>query len=266
MYQWGINSFTKKSMSQYYKGKRTRNIYEPSAEKSFTISRSKIDLFLQCPRCFYLDRRCGVGRPPGFPFNINSAVDSLLKNEFDALRRENKTHPLITNSGINARPVAHPMLDKWRENFVGVRYTEPHTNFVITGAIDDLWINDREEYMVVDYKATARSKPVTALGDGGHYDGYRRQMEVYQWLLRKNDLTVSDTGYFVYCTGQPDNDRFDAHVQFDMHIIPYVGNDAWVEDVLYSMKEILDGDEMPMSSPDCDHCLYVSSRASVENI
>jgi 2-isopropylmalate synthase len=31
-------------------------------------------------------------------------------------------------------------------------------------------------------------------------DSYKRQMDVYQWLLRQNGLKVSNTGYFVYCT------------------------------------------------------------------
>ena len=50
------------------------------------ISRSKIDLFLECPRCFYLDVVKKIKRPPGFPFNLNNAVDMLLKKEFDRHR------------------------------------------------------------------------------------------------------------------------------------------------------------------------------------
>jgi hypothetical protein len=73
-------------MTTYYKAKRTRNIYSPEAE-SFRISRSKLDLYMECPRCFYFDRRLGVGRPPGYPFNLNSAADALLKREFDTHRR-----------------------------------------------------------------------------------------------------------------------------------------------------------------------------------
>lgn len=251
-------------MSQYYKGKRKRNIYNSADTKSFKLSRSKIDLFLSCPRCFYIDRKLGVGRPPGFPFNINSAVDNLLKNEFDALRNEGKTHPLIEHFGIDARPAQHEKINEWRENFKGVQFFDTETNLIITGAIDDLWINSHGEYIVVDYKATAKADPVTSLGEGEHYDGYRRQMEIYQWLLRKNDLEVSDTGYFVYCTGQPNNDRFDAHVDFDIHIIPYKGDDSWVEGILKEVKNTLDQVHIPDASQECDYCLFVSERNKVE--
>ncbi len=42
------------------------------------LSRSKIDFFFECPRCFYLDNKLGTKRP-GFPsFNLNIAVDELF--------------------------------------------------------------------------------------------------------------------------------------------------------------------------------------------
>ena len=64
-------------MPSYYTPHRTRNLYDPHTSNPFQLSRSKIDLFLNCPHCFYLDRRVGIARPPGFPFALNSAVDAF---------------------------------------------------------------------------------------------------------------------------------------------------------------------------------------------
>src|SRR5689334_223526 len=104
-------------MSQYYNAKRTRGLFDPNSKTPYKISRSKIDLFLNCPRCFYMDRRLGVGRPPGFPFHLNSAVDALLKKEFDVHRAAGTKHPLQKSYGINAIPFAHDDINIWRENF-----------------------------------------------------------------------------------------------------------------------------------------------------
>src|SRR5579864_31554 len=101
-------------MSEYYTAQRVKGLYEGPAGAPFKLSRSKIDLFLECPRCFYFDRRLGVGRPPGFPFALNSAVDHLLKQEFDIYRASGEKHPLIKKYGVDAQPVAHKDLDKWR--------------------------------------------------------------------------------------------------------------------------------------------------------
>ncbi|MCP5089601.1 MAG: hypothetical protein GY949_01620, partial [Gammaproteobacteria bacterium] len=94
-------------MSKYYNPHRSRNLYAPGADKPFKISRSKIDLFVECPRCFYIDRRLGTGRPPGYPFNLNSAVDTLLKSEFDQHRVAGTAHPLQAAYGLDAIPAPH---------------------------------------------------------------------------------------------------------------------------------------------------------------
>lgn len=245
-------------MSEYYTPKRTRNMYEPGSEKPFSLSRSKIDLFLECPRCFYLDRRRGVGRPPGYPFALNSAVDTLLKKEFDIHRAKGENHPLIEQYGVDAHPVAHEKLDIWRENFKGVQALHTATNFLVTGAIDDLWQNSDGEYIVVDYKSTSKDGQITELNKGWQ-DGYKRQMEVYQWLLRKNGLTVSDTGYFVYCNGRTDVAAFDGRIEFEVTLIPYTGSDEWVQDALVAAHECLNEPDIPAANPNCDYCLYVAT-------
>ena len=63
--------------------KRYPKLYQLKSSAPFKLSRTKIELFTGCPRCFFLDRRLGISRP-GFPaFTLNNAVDYLLKKEFD---------------------------------------------------------------------------------------------------------------------------------------------------------------------------------------
>jgi len=242
-------------MSQYYNPKRKRNLYDPNSSESFKVSRSKIDLYINCPRCFYLDRRLGIGRPPGFPFTLNSAVDALLKKEFDLLRKDGEAHPLMKKYGVDAIPVVHEKLNEWRENFKGVQYLHEPTNFIITGAIDDLWQNPAGEYIVVDYKATSKNEEITALNKDWQ-NSYKRQMEVYQWLLRRNKLKISNTGYFVYCNGRTDLDKFDGKLEFDLTLIAYEGNDNWVKDTIEKIHTCLQSNIIPKADSDCDFCRY----------
>lgn len=250
-------------MSEYYNP--TRKDGWNYGGKNWKLSRSKIDLFLECPRCFYMDNKLGVKRVPGFPFSINSAVDHLLKQEFDGYRVKNEQHPLQKEYGIDARPMSHAELDEWRRNFGGVRCLHEPTGLLVTGAIDDLWINGKEEYIVVDYKATAKDEAVKAL-DKEWQDGYKRQMEVYQWLLRQNGLKVSNTGYFVYCTGKMDRSAFDKKIEFDVNLIEHQGNDAWVEPTLLKIKTCLDSSVIPQSGLNCDWCLYWNARSEKERM
>lgn len=248
-------------MSEYYKSNRG-----PAwnyGGKQWKLSRSKIDLFLECPRCFYIDNKLGVKRVPGFPFSINSAVDHLLKQEFDYHRAKGSQHPFQEEYGIDAIPAQHEDIDKWRHNFTGVQYLHEPTGLLVSGAIDDLWINSKKEYIVVDYKSTAKDEAVKEL-DKEWQDGYKRQMEVYQWLLRQNGLNVSNTGYFVYCTGKMDKDAFDKKVEFDVNLIPYTGSDKWVEKTLFDIKKCLDGEIIPESDHNCDWCAYWNARKEFE--
>jgi len=240
---------------------KSRNTYQPGAKTPFKLSRSKIELFERCPRCFYLDRRFGVGQPPPAPYTLNSAVDTLLKKEFDAHRAANTRHPLMEHYGLSATPFDHPSLNSWRENFEGVRTVHQPTNLLVFGAIDDLWQNDQGQLHVVDYKATAKDSEINL--DADWQISYKRQIEIYQWLLRQNDLPISDTAYFVYVNGRKDREAFDGKLEFDVHLLPYKGNDSWVEPTLARIKETLDSDQLPDSSAVCEYCQYVAERQKV---
>lgn len=248
-------------MSGYYNSQRVRGLYGEDAKTPFKLSRSKIDLFLNCPRCFYFDRKLGIGRPPGFPFALNSAVDHLLKLEFDIHRAKGTKHPLIEKYGVDAIPVAHKDLDKWRYNFTGIQFLHKPTNLLIFGAIDDLWQNSKGEYIVVDYKATSKDEEINDLNKDWQI-GYKRQMEIYQWLLRQNGFNVSSTGYFVYCNGKTDKKAFDAKLEFDITLISYTGDDSWVENTIIDLHKCLNAGEIPQASPECDYCNYVKALNS----
>ncbi len=241
--------------------KRQRNIYDTQSGKPFKLSRSKLELFTECPRCFYLDRRLGVGRPPGFPFTLNTAVDALLKKEFDIHRAKSEPHPLMREYNIPAIPFAHEDLNKWRKNFVGVQYLHEPTNFIITGAVDDIWINTAEELMVVDYKATSTTQEISL--DSEYRQAYKRQMEIYQWLLRRNGFKVSDVGYFVYVNGKTDKEAFDGKLEFDVQILPYKGSDKWVEKTVIAAHKCLNAAEPPAPEDSCAYCGYIKDAASV---
>lgn len=240
-------------MSRFYKP--DRNPKWNYGGENWRLSRSKIDLFINCPRCFYLDNKLGTARPPGYPFNLNSAVDALLKKEFDAHRADATAHPLMEQYGVDAVPYQHADIDIWRENFKGITCEHEPTGFTISGAIDDVWVNPAGELLVVDYKATSKDETIDALDQDWH-DGYKRQMEVYQWLLRQNGFSVSDTGYFVYANASRNEQAFDGKLEFEVTLIPYTGSDAWVEGTLADIKACLESDELPDADPECEYCQY----------
>jgi CRISPR/Cas system-associated exonuclease Cas4 (RecB family) len=230
---------------------------------NWKLSRSKIDLFLECPRCFYLDNKLGVKRPSFPPFNLNNAVDTLLKKEFDIHRLSQTKHPILENNDVDAVPYNHEELDIWRENFEGIQIKHEPTGMIISGAIDDVWINSNKELIVADYKATSKDQEITL--DDEWKDSYKRQMEVYQWLLRQKGFEVSENGYFVYANATTDPDKFNNELKFDLTLLPYVGNSEWVEPTIMKIKEVLDSGDIPEPSDGCEHCKYCALRKESES-
>jgi len=250
-------------MSKYYTARKTNNLFNPESKTPFKLSRSKIELFINCPRCFYLDRRLGVGQPPGYPFTLNSAVDKLLKKEFDLYRDRQAAHPLMEKYGIKAVPFKHEKLKSWQDALRGgIEYLHGPTNLLLSGAIDDIWLATDGQLLIVDYKATAREEEVNI--DAAWQMSYKRQMEIYQWLFRRNGFNVSPTGYFLYCNGNTGKETFDAKLEFDIKIIPYAGNDAWIEPKIFQMHECLMNPMIPEHSGTCDFCSYQKALKEVE--
>lgn len=240
-------------MSQYYKPDRNPG-WNYGGDR-WRLSRSKIGLFMECQRCFYIDNKLGTARPPGFPFNLNSAVDALLKKEFDIHRAGKTAHPLMEQYGLDVLPFQHPKMDIWRENFKGIDHKHAPTGFTVSGAVDDVWVNPKGELHIVDYKSTSKDEKIEALDKDWH-DGYKQQMEIYQWLFRQNGFTVSDTGYFVYANASKDRKAFDGVLEFEITLVPHKGKGDWIEPTLLEIKKCLDGESLPKAGDTCDYCIY----------
>jgi CRISPR/Cas system-associated exonuclease Cas4 (RecB family) len=116
---------------------------------------------------------------------------------------------------------------------------------------------------VVDYKATSKNKKIIKLDEPWH-ESYKRQMEVYQWLLRRNGHEVSDTGYIVYCNGNKNKKALDGRLEFELTVIPHTGSDAWVESTIHEIHNCLNSPAIPEANPECDYCTYREAVIAVE--
>ncbi len=235
--------------------RRVRGLFDPLSQEPYRISRSKIDLFVDCPRCFWLDQRLGIARPSFPAFSLNNAVDELLKREFDAHREEGTPHPIMHEHHIDAVPLRDPRLEEWRDALRrGVQYHDTVNNLILRGGIDDVWQHKSGELFVVDYKATSKKEAPTI--EGYWQKAYKRQIEIYQWLLRRIGEKVSPTGYFVYVNGRSNEPRFDGHLNFDSHLIPYTGDDSWIEGVVARLSATLRSPDVPDKREECEYCAY----------
>ena len=220
------------------------------------LSRSKIDFFFECQRCFYLDNKLGTKRP-GFPsFNLNIAVDELFKKEFDIHSQAGTPHPIMTKYHVEAVPFAHKDMDTWRDPFVGITHTHESTGLVVSGGVDDIWVKPDGTLIIIDYKSTSKDGKIETLGDSPWEKQYTRQLGVYRWLLEKNSFSVDETGYLVYANADKSLDAFDGKLIFETTLVPVKADVSWIEAALADIKTCLDQEQLPKSGDSCEFCPY----------
>mgnify|MGYP001235585468 CR=1 FL=1 len=230
-------------------------------EAVIKLSRSTVEKYISCQRCCVLDKKYKI-KPPSLPFTLNVAVDNLCKNEFDYYRKIKKPHPLFIEYGIDAVPFAHPKLDEWRNNFKGIRYKSTEYSYDFGGAVDDIWQKKNGELLVVDVKATSKNK-FDWQDTFNKYDyakAYKRQLEMYQWLLKKNGFHVAEEAFLLYFNARKNEELFNNQLKFNVHLIELKCSTSWVEQKVIDTVKLLRSDNFPQPSPNCEYCNYLKKR------
>ena len=254
---------------------RHRGKYDPLHSSPYELSRSRVENFVRCPACFYMQQVEGIKFPDIPGFNINEATDVLLKKHFDRYRVDASIPPFFKTHGLeHFVPFQHENFDKWTQSLHFGAEGRMHTvveelNLKIGGGLDDVWQNtETKELHIVDYKSTSQKSPGrTVTLDDPYKAAYKRQMDLYVWVMRRMGFAVSDTGYFLYVDGDRFTDRDflnadEALMVFKTTLISYVVDTSWVETTLDKIKATLDSRSRPKHSDECQYGKFLEAAAS----
>ena len=128
------------------------------------------------------------------PLTLAVATDALLKNEFDAIRGR-IVAPIWEKFNLNVSAYAHDEIENWRNNFRGMRIFHEATNMEIFGAVDDICNTTKRGISTLSTQVDIKKGEPTIEG-GGFGDGYKRQMEIYQWLFNQAGFDTSSLATF----------------------------------------------------------------------
>lgn len=255
--------------------KRHRGKFDPTNPNPYELSRSRIENFIKCKACFWLEQIHKV-KPPEMPaFTLNTTTDILLKRNSDTVRGKSSL-PLWENAGLGHMiPFDHDDLEKWTNSLhFGLNdsyFNAVHndTNIKLGGGIDDVFLNTQTDQIhIVDYKSQAQGtrnpdkyevKPSSI--EEPWKISYKRQMDMYVWVARQKGLNVSNTSYFVYVDAQHKdikemldrNNPSIAWMKFNASIIPYEADTSWVVPTLIEIKDfLLNQSSIPNHTPKGD--------------
>ena len=228
-----------------------KKLYQPKQQEIYQISRSSIQSYLECPRCYYLEIVLGIKKPSGLPLPINMAIDSILKKEFDHYREKQIPHPEVQKFLIDPiKPYNGGEFIGWRK---GAKVIHHKTNFEILGKFDDVWCNeDNTKLFLADYKGGA----VSSSGVSELHQSFRNQMDIYLWIAKQLDPRMTNRTFFYYKKLKKED--FMDKSKFITEIVEYIANDAWVEETILNLKKCLDNTSPPKANEECKHCQYIS--------
>ena len=228
----------------------------PSAKDQVTLSRSQLDLFTECPRCFWLRNRHDVKQPASLPFALNSAIDGLLKVEFDTFRAARKLPPILAEHGVKAKLFEDTeKLTEWRNNFRGLRWKDPKTGHTLFGAVDDILEFPDDSLAVVDYKSSG-AKEATL------YPSYQLQMDVYTYLLQRLGYRTAPKAYLAFFIAEKDQ-GFNGQLPFRAQVLEVTPEPDRVHDLFKQAVALAQSQDEPEPGVECDLCRWYGETTRV---
>ncbi len=216
---------------------------------TYKFSPSSLSLLKDCPRCFWLAFNKDIKRPDTIFPSLPSGMDKILKEHFDKFMRKGELPPELQQLNGEVKLFDdEELLKVWRSNFKGIPWTDERGN-LIHGAIDNL-LKKGNKLIVLDYKT--RGFP---LKEDTH-EHYQDQMDIYNFLLRKNGYDTEDYTYLLFY--HPHEVEENGHVCFNTDLVKIKVDIKNAETILKKALEVLEG-EMPKSSEECGFCRWIDN-------
>ena len=226
--------------------------------KSIQLSPNSLNLYLECPHCFWLDKNMGVKRPPPYPYALNSAVDALLKDEFDTYRAKNLPHPMLKDNNINARLFPNQnLLNQWRNNFAGIRFFDPDLQATLFGAVDDVLEFEEGKIAPLDYKSTGSTA-------ANVYDRFQLQLDTYTFLMEKNGFKTTRKGYLAFYIVDKSRGFIDR-LPFRKEMVQIDTNPSDIYEIFKDAVNCLKQSSPPPHSSDCKFAVWLKGARSFAN-
>jgi hypothetical protein len=209
------------------------------------LSPSSLKLFRECPRCFWLNHNKDLKRPEGIFPSLPGGMDRILKAHFDSFRDKGKMPPELKElAGVKLFDNVE-LLKIWTSNLKGVSWADAQGH-VLRGAVDCILVKGKK-LIVLDFKT--RGYPVKE----DTADVYHDQLDVYNFLLRKNGYETEDYGYLLFY--HPESVDDSGHVKFHAELIKMEISVKNAEKLFSQALACLHG-KMPKAADECGFCAW----------
>ncbi len=214
------------------------------------LSPSSLSIFLQCPRCFWLDRVKLIKRPRGIFPSLPGGMDRVIKTYFDGFRSKKALPPELRSREFPGIRLFEDQarLDLWRNWKTGPVFQDEDGS-ILTGALDDLLVHDGL-YVPFDYKTKGST---TTQDEATRY--YQNQLDCYALLLDKNGMKTADYACLLYFS--PLSAGEGGRLQFEVQPIKIGVDPGRALAVFHKAVALLKKSAMPPCGA-CEYCEWLA--------
>jgi len=206
------------------------------------LSPTSLNLFLECPRCFWLYLNKGIKRPSIPVATITTGLDKVIKEYCNIYRAKGILPPLLENK-VPGKLISNLPKRGWLD------FNDDKIEAILGGYLDECLDLGNNFYAALDHK-TRGSKPANT------HRAHQFQMDVYTFLLEQNSLPTKRVAYLVYyipkivSSGEAiDFEIFPSEVKTDPDRAKQVFSDA-----VSMLKKAI-----PLPHPDCIFCQWTAT-------
>ena len=178
--------------------------------KRLTLSNSRLGLYTECPRCFWLDLNAGIKRPDTIFPSLPGGLDTQFKRYFDQFRARGNLPPEVDGKVPGKLLSDMEIINRWRDWRRGLRYSPPWAEVELMGALDECLVDEAGFYYPLDYK----TRGYAPKGDTPEY--YQDQMNFYTLLLEGNGHKTKRLAYLLYY--HPVEVRQQGLIRFEINV------------------------------------------------
>ena len=216
-------------------------------EEVIKLSPTSLNLYLECPRCFWLHFNKKIRRPSGpFP-SLPGGMDQVLKIYFDEYRGTEILPPIV------AEKLQGKLMDPLPKSLM---LTDKGVRAILTGKLDEALDLGGGKFAVVDHKTRGWAPKEDPL------PMYQLQMDAYDLLLRENGYDTNNQAYLVYYYPTPG--QLHDNFPFAVSVHELTTNPDRARQVLHDAVNVLRG-ELPDSVKTCAYCGWARLVENVED-
>ena len=230
-----------------------------SAEKVFKLSPSSLNLYLECPRCFWLRFNKGITRPEGPSSTLPRGMDYTLKNYYDSYRGKGLPPELVGQ--VPGRLLQdQSRINEMRKHSFGFPLS---SHIWFGGALDEALELEDGSVVPLDNK-TKGFPPKEA-----HWT-HLAQMSGYSLILREKGIQTKNVAYLVHWFFDHKNMKDSDPLDFNVAVEEVRTDPNQTHQLILEAIETLKGEIPPIgqrSGPDsdepCSFCLYRQAALSL---